>query len=609
MGKLTYNDKIFTDVNKWDAEGSYRGILLASKLNQKNGQDFKLVDAIDIYWNKAWLKSAASYISTTEDLIMAIDGLDVSEDLALINKTIGDILATYVTKEEFNSIISQYQGALNYGDHIKIIDDNTLIAYDVISNSQLEDLLNSYVTTSFFDTYAYTREQTGQAIEDKIAEIIGSADDKFDTIKEISDWIMNQSEYKEVPYNEVDFSSGETYYVYDSFEDKYIEITQEYYNNHPNDTYYVFITMAEKLENLEDTVEDIDERVGYALYDEQNQVMTYTGLYEDIHNLYNEDERINTELSQVHDLAISASELSTSAINKANEALTNSELAIETANAAYEKASEATDASIEALEKARYAYDAVGTQSYEGYWWALTPEQLEQVKNGELNVQLYLETESGTKYATVYVPGSDDQYYMYVDPIEATGMYKNIEDLTTISYHSLYNLHINNENSNSYAYLTILPNTYEGDPNRTIYMNVKESYFNYESGIIEKDGFISAYNMNIILTYMFDWKILPNLLAFSLIDDNNLIRQNGTYYVKNGNEYSIVSYSFIIDNLDQQYYERRLSEMFTPIDIFDMVLDGSVKYFIITNAGHYSEVSIEYIESHSDIQYYVNSLE
>ena len=46
-----------------------------------------------------------------------------------------------------------------------------------------------------------------------------------------------------------------------------------------------------------------------------------------------------------------------------------------------------------------------------------------------------------------------------------------------------------------------------------------------------------------------------------------------------------------------------------PIDIFDMVLDGSVKYFIITNAGHYSEVSIEYIESHSDIQYYVNSLE
>ena len=73
--------------------------------------------------------------------------------------------------------------------------------------------------------------------------------------------------------------------------------------------------------------------------------------------------------------------------------------------------------------------------------------------------------------------------------------------------------------------------------------------------------------------------------------------------------YSIVSYSFIIDNLDQEYYERRLSEMFTPVDIFDMVLDGSVKYFVVTAAGHYSEVSVEYINNHPDSQYYINSLE
>ena len=65
MAKLSYSER-FTNVKKYDEAGSYIGLQIVSKLNQKNGQDYKLLDSIDIDWNGAWLAVANAYINNTE---------------------------------------------------------------------------------------------------------------------------------------------------------------------------------------------------------------------------------------------------------------------------------------------------------------------------------------------------------------------------------------------------------------------------------------------------------------------------------------------------------------------------------------------------------------
>ena len=90
MSKLSYSSR-FTNVNKYDETGSYTGIQIASKLNQKNGQDYKLLDAIDIDWNGAWLAVAGSYINNTEELLDAIDKIGELSDFTWINNTLNNL--------------------------------------------------------------------------------------------------------------------------------------------------------------------------------------------------------------------------------------------------------------------------------------------------------------------------------------------------------------------------------------------------------------------------------------------------------------------------------------------------------------------------------------
>ena len=50
MAKFTYNER-FTNITKYDVNSnSYTGIKIASKLNQKNGEDYKLLDVTDLDW-------------------------------------------------------------------------------------------------------------------------------------------------------------------------------------------------------------------------------------------------------------------------------------------------------------------------------------------------------------------------------------------------------------------------------------------------------------------------------------------------------------------------------------------------------------------------------
>ena len=89
MAELQYNKNIFPNVNKISFDGttySYNGILIASKLNQKNGQGYRLLDAIDIDWNGAWVSSLNTYLNSTEDLVQALNDLNANSGVDELNK-------------------------------------------------------------------------------------------------------------------------------------------------------------------------------------------------------------------------------------------------------------------------------------------------------------------------------------------------------------------------------------------------------------------------------------------------------------------------------------------------------------------------------------------
>ena len=129
MAALTYSSR-FTNVDKWDSEGSYKGILLAGKLNQKNGEDYKLVDAIDIDWNGGWIKSFNTYINTSDELLNIIDRLNRNNEVDSLlnnvnslNQTVQSISTSYITKNNLAEILEEYQNFLKPGAYIKIDSD------------------------------------------------------------------------------------------------------------------------------------------------------------------------------------------------------------------------------------------------------------------------------------------------------------------------------------------------------------------------------------------------------------------------------------------------------------------------------------------------------
>ena len=148
MANLAYDSKVFTNVNKWDSQYSYRGILLSDKINQKNGQDYKLVDAIDIDWNGMWAEFASTYVYDTKDLLDVLAYIDPSERFFETNSLLHKIETSYVDKVDFAKVIAGMQGALQPGDHITINPDTaTISTYNIVSLDELNVILSTYVTT------------------------------------------------------------------------------------------------------------------------------------------------------------------------------------------------------------------------------------------------------------------------------------------------------------------------------------------------------------------------------------------------------------------------------------------------------------------------------
>lgn len=517
MAQLIYNKKRFTQVDKWDSLAeSYRGILLSSKLNQKNGQDYKLLDAIDIDWNGTWFKPTASYISTTEELIDAIETLDKSYEISYISNQLDEVVDTYVTQGQLREITIGLQENLKPGQHIEINDDNVIRTYDLISNQALYDFSIGYVSHDYFNEFAYTREQVNEYVTERLNEIIGGANEAFDTLQEVSDWIMDQTTFVPVSYDEIDTNSQTRYYIYDESAHKYKVVNNEYIAQHSSTQYYVIASMRDELENMYSQISYINnERIGNAYWDSEYQIYAYTGILKDINDLRTNDTIISNNIVDIRNSLKTASYNASTAFSLSSIALETSYAAYSLGYIAYELSNTSIENSNNAYEMAYYSYVTVGVASQDGFFKLMSDEELEALNEGDL---VYAYNSSGKYYEEVpYVANSSVLYYKYVQPVEATGMHKTIEDIEHVANTALYHLNVDNSKS-SYVTLELNPYSYNGDPSRTIEITTKESNYSIQENVIEldgkqyniqqfdifSDGFLSAYQMNDIFSYVFE---------------------------------------------------------------------------------------------------------
>ena len=498
MSRLSYNTKRFTKVNKYDVENnSYNGILVASKFNQKNGQDYKLIDVIDIDFDGTWFTPTQAYIHNAEEFFIEIEKLDKTKNIAYIQTQINVITSSYVTKSFLDTTLNDYQHKLIFGDHVTIVNDNVLIAYDVVSNNQLYQLTNSYVSHEYLSDTTYTKDETYRLVTSKISEVISGDEEPFPTIREIAEWISKQVAFIEVPYDQIDVTSGIEYYIYNYQFETYDKVTTEFILDHPYDTYYKIISFI-------DEINAINDKIGYAEYNETTHDYAYTGILKELNNLKNTDASMQFEIYSIKSILN----------NAVNEISYTSSNAYSLAYNAYIKSDIAIDIASENIEKSNIAYDTAYSVRVElGYpsqgitFRELTDEEKQSMSNGDIiyeylpNTNTYIETVYDSSLANI------KNYCMMVDPVEAVGLYKIIEQSQYNSSRALYNL--NNDTSMQYpgyVTLSLTPSTYMGDVHRTIKLSVKQTNYSIDDLKIYTDGLITAYQFNEILSYALSWE-------------------------------------------------------------------------------------------------------
>ena len=249
MGRLTYNGEIFTNVHKWDDEFTYLGIFVTGKLNQRNGEDYPLIDAIDIDWDGAYLKNLSTYLYTTEDVINVLD---------LFGK-----------------------------DH-----------YDKIGSSYL-----SYVIENLKDDISYTIGYNASIIEENIFNNLGN---QYDILEKIRDMVLDDTRYIKLKYEDVFDENGnmlfpeQEYYIKNEETGHFERIDNEYVKNHPDETYYQFI--LSDIIKLNSQVIDIYKILGSVQYDPEIGDYTYSGFYKRFKD-------INDNLDNLSYIAYTASEI------------------------------------------------------------------------------------------------------------------------------------------------------------------------------------------------------------------------------------------------------------------------------------------------------------
>lgn len=541
MASLTYNSTIFTKVNKWSSDESsisYNGILLASKLNQKNGQDYKLLDAIDIDWNGAWVHTLQAYLHTTEDLIWALNTVNNNSGIQEINKEIyeiwkqiDEITSSYVTTTELNEILKKdWQEKLIAGEFIQIDKNSyTISAYGLPT---YEYLFNTYATKLSIDeillrlTNYYTKSETHQEINKTVAkaidEVINGADSAFDTLKEIADWILGQNRYIEVTPEEVINNFEKDKYCYwDEENSRYVYVTD------PSDVitdgsvqYYKVENYFTDVKELIDDVKDLQETVGEGIL-QPNGSYTYTGILGEIESLKRTDSEIYISLENVKTTANKALDISTTANETAKDAKEQAQKAYDTANEAIDIAKEGIGNSTLAYEMAYSAYVSVGkpTMGSNSY----IPIQYNEIeKYISLGEKIYYYSELNNSYNEAHEPFYEsDQHFIFDEIIDATGLYKRVEDaeqninefdvrldiIDDKANRSLYNLQLNNSAS-EHVKLSLSPDYFNGSPSRTLAITTEEGTINKDTGEILTNGIPTMGTIFDITSYMLNWQML-----------------------------------------------------------------------------------------------------
>ena len=250
MANLTYNPNIFTNINKYDKDHNYRGIFVTGKFNQKNGQDFKILDAIDIDWDGAYVQKLNTYFYTTEDVINAFNLLGTNDET--LNDYLNDNFVTY-------SYL--YDNHYNKDEINNIIDENK---------------------------------------ENIIDTILGPVNENYNTLYKISEWIIDKSRYIKTDYINIvengHLINDKDYYIYLG-NNQYEKVNEEYILANPYIDYYEFV--FNDVIDLSASLAELRNKIGEEVYNPITKEYTYSGIYINIHNL---DDNINYLSERVDDI-------------------------------------------------------------------------------------------------------------------------------------------------------------------------------------------------------------------------------------------------------------------------------------------------------------------
>ena len=542
MAKLTYNESIFTNVHKLDIDGNPTGVVLASKLNQKNGQGYKLFDMIDADWNGAWIDSMHTYLNTTEDLINAINAINstntvsyLSEAVAWLNKQMAEVTASYVTKSYLGEVLASYQNTLIPGVGIIIDQESNIIStYNTVTDESLGYILESYLTIEKSHELYYSKLESDTLIR-RYGEyirhlIVDDAPEEFDTLHKISDWINQQMIYMPVNYEDMILDGDHQYYIKGD-NNEYIPVDIDYINEHPEDQYYERINVTD----LFSEIQKINDKIGYKIYDEETESYSYTGILYDIYNLYDITSIHSDNISTIISNLITIEQRMDRVISVSNIAYNMAYDAYVTSAYTLQMALESSDMAYTAYQVAVKASEDVGVPSYYGYgFYEVNTEYISYYIDNLIDLYIYNE-EDNTYYKSSYHEDWNETWYAYDGLHHGTGLTgrvedceENIQDLTDKLNNnderilqSLFNLHTDNEKANHVS-IELTPAYYDTinkDPNRTIVLTTYNAYVNSQTGEVVNEGLIDTDVMRDIYTYLSSWIILGN-------DDDNSEEQD-----------------------------------------------------------------------------------
>lgn len=549
-----FNTEIYTNLNKYVNDGkgkfTYTGILLSSKINQKNGQDYKLFDMSDADWNGAWISTMGdTYLNTTEDLLEVINSLNRTSEVSSLQreidriwKQINEITASYVTYSYLEEHLSTYwQRKINGGQYIGYDEETyTVYAYDLPTYEWLED---TYTSRFDFEEYKYfiednyynkvtTNQVAYQMAYEAILRVIAGANDKFDTLKEVADWIMEQNVWVEVPLQEILDAleifqqTGEwpldTYYTYDPETETYTPINNPNEIDTSGDTqYWKQENYLVELKKLMVRVDKLDDRVGDRIYDEEENFLGYTGLFDQVENLRLKDIEIDDSLTYLGEQTEAVRQIAVAAYNMGYNAYIM-------AYTAYDIAYTALETSFESIEKANRAYDLayvarvkVGDETINAEYIPIEYDDIATYIAAGKTIFIYDEDYDG--YFIASEPyDQDEQYYYFQEYQEGTGLTVRMErvevkaqealDTANValysSYESLFHLNVNNAES-SYVKLGLHPVEFDGfNRDRILSITTSEASVNKHSGEIYKHGLINISTAFDIYSYASTWMML-----------------------------------------------------------------------------------------------------